>query len=80
MVREEAMDMGRQNDKGATHNGRGGPYKLAPCKFTWLAARCVTAFWAARQRHDWVVVGATPEQMLELGYLPVGRDFRCFAP
>jgi len=26
MVREEAMDMGRQNDKGATHNGsRVGP-------------------------------------------------------
>ena len=25
--------------------------------------------------HDWVVVGATPEQMLALGYLPVGRDF-----
>jgi tRNA nucleotidyltransferase (CCA-adding enzyme) len=22
--------------------------------------------------HDWVVVGATPEQMLALGYLPVG--------
>ncbi|MBD9394564.1 multifunctional CCA addition/repair protein [Acidovorax sp. ACV01] len=28
--------------------------------------------------HDWVVVGATPEQMLELGYLPVGRDFPVF--
>ena len=27
---------------------------------------------------DWVVVGATPEQMLELGYLPVGRDFPVF--
>lgn len=25
--------------------------------------------------HDWVVVGATPEQMLELGYRQVGRDF-----
>ena len=30
------------------------------------------------QDHDWVVVGATPEQMLELGYLPVGRDFPVF--
>ncbi|MBV7452927.1 multifunctional CCA addition/repair protein [Acidovorax sp. sif1233] len=28
--------------------------------------------------HDWVVVGATPEQMLKLGYLPVGRDFPVF--
>ena len=27
---------------------------------------------------DWVVVGATPEQMLGLGYLPVGRDFPVF--
>ena len=28
--------------------------------------------------HDWVVAGATPEQMLALGYLPVGRDFPVF--
>ncbi len=28
--------------------------------------------------HDWVVVGATPEQMAEQGYLPVGRDFPVF--
>lgn len=28
--------------------------------------------------HDWVVVGATPEEMLSLGYLPVGRDFPVF--
>ena len=28
--------------------------------------------------HDWVVVGATPEQMVALGYLPVGRDFPVF--
>ena len=27
---------------------------------------------------DWVVVGATPEQMAALGYLPVGRDFPVF--
>jgi tRNA nucleotidyltransferase (CCA-adding enzyme) len=27
---------------------------------------------------DWVVVGATPEQMSALGYLPVGRDFPVF--
>ncbi|MDR6155200.1 tRNA nucleotidyltransferase (CCA-adding enzyme) [Acidovorax delafieldii] len=28
--------------------------------------------------HDWVVVGASPEQMLAQGYLPVGRDFPVF--
>ncbi len=27
---------------------------------------------------DWVVVGATPEQMLEQGYEPVGKDFPVF--
>lgn len=27
---------------------------------------------------DWVVVGATPQQMLDLGYRPVGRDFPVF--
>src|SRR6266446_2117976 len=28
--------------------------------------------------HDWVVVGATPEQMLDAGFMPVGRDFPVF--
>jgi tRNA nucleotidyltransferase (CCA-adding enzyme) len=28
--------------------------------------------------HDWVVVGATPQQMTALGFLPVGRDFPVF--
>ena len=28
--------------------------------------------------HDWVVVGATPEEMVTAGYLPVGRDFPVF--
>lgn len=27
---------------------------------------------------DWVVVGATPEEMVRLGYRPVGRDFPVF--
>ena len=27
---------------------------------------------------DWVVVGATPEEMVALGYTPVGRDFPVF--
>ena len=27
---------------------------------------------------DWVVVGATPEQMVEMGYKPVGKDFPVF--
>ena len=28
--------------------------------------------------HDWVVVGATPEAMIALGYLSVGKDFPVF--
>lgn len=30
------------------------------------------------QDRDWVVVGATPEQMVQLGYTPVGKDFPVF--
>lgn len=30
------------------------------------------------QDHDWVVVGATPEEMSALGYRPVGKDFPVF--
>ncbi|MDR2220286.1 MAG: multifunctional CCA addition/repair protein [Methylobacillus sp.] len=30
------------------------------------------------QDRDWVVVGATPEQMTALGYRPVGKDFPVF--
>ena len=32
----------------------------------------------AVQDHDYVVVGATPEQMTALGYRPVGKDFPVF--
>ncbi|APW36880.1 multifunctional CCA tRNA nucleotidyl transferase/2'3'-cyclic phosphodiesterase/2'nucleotidase/phosphatase [Rhodoferax koreense] len=31
-----------------------------------------------RRDRDWVVVGATPEQLSALGYLPVGKDFPVF--
>lgn len=30
------------------------------------------------QDHDWVVVGSTPEELVDLGYLPVGKDFPVF--
>jgi len=30
------------------------------------------------KERDWVVVGATPEEMLNLGYKPVGKDFPVF--
>jgi tRNA nucleotidyltransferase (CCA-adding enzyme) len=30
------------------------------------------------QDRDWVVVGAAPQELLDLGYLPVGRDFPVF--
>ena len=33
---------------------------------------------AAHVDRDWVVVGATPQDMLDQGYLPVGRDFPVF--
>lgn len=32
----------------------------------------------AETDRDWVVVGATPEQMLSLGFVPVGADFPVF--
>ncbi len=28
--------------------------------------------------HDWVVTGATPEELMQQGYLPVGKDFPVF--
>jgi tRNA nucleotidyltransferase (CCA-adding enzyme) len=28
--------------------------------------------------HDWVVVGGTPDEMMDAGYLPVGKDFPVF--
>ena len=28
--------------------------------------------------NDWVVVGATPQKMIDLGYVPVGSDFPVF--
>ena len=28
--------------------------------------------------HDWVVVGATPQDMLDRGFQPVGKDFPVF--
>ena len=30
------------------------------------------------QDRDWVVVGATPQHMIDAGYMPVGRDFPVF--
>ncbi len=30
------------------------------------------------EERDWVVVGATPEEMIRLGYRPVGKDFPVF--
>ena len=32
----------------------------------------------AVQDHDWVVVGATPEELTALGFVPVGKDFPVF--
>jgi tRNA nucleotidyltransferase (CCA-adding enzyme) len=43
----------------------------------WVRDRLLGRDGAAGDR-DWVVVGATPEAMVKLGYRPVGRDFPVF--
>jgi tRNA nucleotidyltransferase (CCA-adding enzyme) len=43
----------------------------------WVRDRLLGRPHAAGDR-DWVVVGATPEEMLALGFRPVGRDFPVF--
>ena len=52
---------------------------LRACRPTSSAARCAMrcSAWPVSDR-DWVVVGATPEQMVARGFLPVGRDFPVF--
>ena len=30
------------------------------------------------RERDWVVVGAQPQELLDQGYRPVGKDFPCF--
>ena len=49
------------------------PSLKGPCE---AKARDVAAF-PVRER-DWVVVGATPEMLVERGFQPVGRDFPVF--
>ena len=46
----------------------------------WLVGGAVRDELLGRPVHerDWVVVGATPEEMIEAGYRPVGRDFPVF--
>ncbi len=43
-----------------------------------LMAPALTVSQPAHVDRDWVVVGATPQAMQDLGYLPVGRDFPVF--
>ncbi|WP_372659336.1 multifunctional CCA addition/repair protein [Hydrogenophaga sp.] len=43
-----------------------------------LMAQAAGTSVASHVDRDWVVVGATPEQMAQQGYLPVGRDFPVF--
>ncbi len=46
----------------------------------WLVGGAVRDEMLGRQvtERDWVVVGATPQAMLDLGYEPVGKDFPVF--
>jgi tRNA nucleotidyltransferase (CCA-adding enzyme) len=43
-----------------------------------LMAQAAGAREASHVDRDWVVVGATPETMVQQGFLPVGRDFPVF--
>ncbi|MFW2357885.1 multifunctional CCA addition/repair protein [Hydrogenophaga sp.] len=43
-----------------------------------LMARAANTTDASHVDRDWVVVGATPEAMVQQGFLPVGRDFPVF--
>ena len=43
-----------------------------------LMAQATSASEASHVDRDWVVVGATPEAMVQQGFLPVGRDFPVF--
>lgn len=63
------------------------PFYLAPGEYPYTATmKIFLVGGAVRDRllarpvsdHDWLVVGATPEDMVRLGYLPVGRDFPVF--
>ena len=42
------------------------------------SARCGRSTARQETDRDWVVVGATPEQMIDLGFRPVGKDFPVF--
>ncbi|MFN7888424.1 MAG: multifunctional CCA tRNA nucleotidyl transferase/2'3'-cyclic phosphodiesterase/2'nucleotidase/phosphatase, partial [Betaproteobacteria bacterium] len=46
-------------------------YRVGGCVRDALLGRAVVD-------RDWVVVGATPQQMVAAGYKPVGRDFPVF--
>ena len=75
------MDMGRQNDKGATKTAAGWAqlYKLGPMQIYMVGGAVRDRLWAAPSMTNTTGGGgATPEQMLELGCLPVGRDFPVF--
>lgn len=51
-----------------------------PCMDIYLVGGAVrdNLLGLAVKERDWVVVGATPEEMLKLGYRPVGKDFPVF--
>lgn len=46
----------------------------------WVRDRLLTEFGRTKKSSDkdWVVTGATPEEMLRLGFVPVGNDFPVF--
>ena len=59
--------------------GKGREFTLAVMK-TYMVGGAVRDRLLGRpvNDHDWVVVGATPEDMVARGFVPVGRDFPVF--
>ena len=68
-----------------TLSGQGGAAGAPHCSYT-CPMQIYMVGGAVRDRllglpvqdHDWVVVGATPEDMVARGFVPVGRDFPVF--
>src|SRR5258706_9663532 len=64
---------------GAGAKRLGGPHYTAPMKFYMVGGAVRDALLGAPVNdRDWVVVGATPDEMIAAGFMPVGRDFPVF--
>jgi tRNA nucleotidyltransferase (CCA-adding enzyme) len=53
-------------------------FRVGGCVRDALLGKVRKADTTLKTDRDWVVVGATPQQMIDLGFRPVGRDFPVF--